>query len=784
MVAASFDPATGEACLRQISVQNSLNSHIGPVTTYDHNSHVIETLRVKPAPSGADFIIAGAHETNPERGDFVAILYSGKIDRCGIVARALSGDEMAQIAQGTVPSDPLAYWDTKSGYDDRGIGTTITDTGPDGLHAQGVNRPIRAMTGWNWKGREDSFRLDPSQYGGISFHDDALTDCNWETSLTWTPPSSLKSGVYALRVSAGERVDRLPVIIRPDKPRAKIAVQMSTFTYLAYANERLSFDAQIAQAIVGHTPVISADDIEYNKLEEFGLSTYDHHSDGAGVCYSSWKRPIINLRPGYRMAGMTFPWALPADLSLLWWLEHAGYDYDVITDHDVHREGKDALAPYKTVINVTHPEYYSEGMLDATEEYLMGGGRMMYLGGNGYYWVTNACPDDPACIEARKLDVGSRAWQAEPGEGYLATSGERSGLWRSRGRAPQKLVGHGFTAEGMDRSEPFERMPDSFHKRVAWISDGIGDEELIGDFGLALGGAAGVELSHTIGFDCAWYGWAQVKQEGVEIHANSTLNLPEGYYDRRREISQHDLLAANILEHPGRAVSYDRFGTWQNDGMVALADQYGLHKMATAMHSRPGRIASFYLSGYRSAKVARSWSASELEFLQCAVDQLSAAMRLSAVEVSEGGRPDSVSIFVNEDGVGILGLQNLQAQLSDLWPDWTGDRLPRHLRELIGEPGEHILVDRNLVVRCEAAVGLNEMGLWKFTLQPITKFDLLTNREREVAHILAGGKSYKETARLLGVAPATIRNQTQSIYAKLDVGNRANLAAVVKGSIR
>lgn len=494
LVAASYDPATGEARLRQISVQNSWNSHIGPVVPYDHNSHVVEKLRARPAPSGQDFLIAGAHESNPERGDFVSMLYNGKIDRPGLVSRALSAEEMAQIAIGTPPADPLAYWDTTAGYDDRGIGPMIEDTGPNQRNATGVNRPVRAMTGWNWRGREDSFRLDPSQYGGVAFHDDALTDCNWAPSLRWTPPVSLKSGVYALRVRAGGKVDRIPVILRPDTPRAKIAVQMSTFTYLAYANEHLSFDAQIAQAIVAHTPVISADDIEYNKLQEFGLSTYDHHSDGAGVCYSTWKRPIINIRPGYRMAGMTFPWALPADLSLLWWLEHAGYDYDLITDHDVDREGTAALSPYKTVINVTHPEYYSEGMLDATETYLQGGGRMMYLGGNGYYWVTAACPDDPACIEVRKLDVGSRAWQAEAGEGYLASTGERSGLWRSRGRAPQKLVGLGFTTEGMDRSEPFERMPDSFHKRVAWIFEGIGDEELIGDFGLALGGAAGVEL--------------------------------------------------------------------------------------------------------------------------------------------------------------------------------------------------------------------------------------------------------------------------------------------------
>jgi DNA-binding NarL/FixJ family response regulator len=44
---------------------------------------------------------------------------------------------------------------------------------------------------------------------------------------------------------------------------------------------------------------------------------------------------------------------------------------------------------------------------------------------------------------------------------------------------------------------------------------------------------------------------------------------------------------------------------------------------------------------------------------------------------------------------------------------------------------------------------------------------------------LSDGKSHKEVARLLGLAPATVRNQTQSIYAKLGVDNRANLAAMV-----
>ena len=70
-------------------------------------------------------------------------------------------------------------------------------------------------------------------------------------------------------------------------------------------------------------------------------------------------------------------------------------------------------------------------------------------------------------MEVRKLEAGSRAWQARPGEHYLASTGERSGLWRHRGRPPQKLVGVGFTSEGMDMSVPYRRMPDSYHRAVS-----------------------------------------------------------------------------------------------------------------------------------------------------------------------------------------------------------------------------------------------------------------------------------------------------------------------------
>jgi DNA-binding NarL/FixJ family response regulator len=83
------------------------------------------------------------------------------------------------------------------------------------------------------------------------------------------------------------------------------------------------------------------------------------------------------------------------------------------------------------------------------------------------------------------------------------------------------------------------------------------------------------------------------------------------------------------------------------------------------------------------------------------------------------------------------------------------------------------------VVTVETTPRFQGMGLRRLTLRRLTRIDMLTPREREVAHALSDGHSHKEVARLLGLAPATVRNQTQAIYQKLGVDNRASLSAMI-----
>jgi N,N-dimethylformamidase len=499
-VGASFDYQTGTATLFQEGVLNRYNSLIGKVVPYDFASHVQTTFRFKHKNrEDVPFVVAGSQDFHELRGSFVNDTYAGKLDRFGICNRVLSREEMDAVCAGGRPAEDsiVAFWDTTKGYTENGIGTDVVDTGPNGLTARGINHPVRGLTGWNWSGKNDCFRLSPGEYGGIEFHREAITDCRWDVTKTMRVPKDLRSGVYAIRLKAGDGFglgeEYIVFFVRPAKPEAKLCFLVPTASYLAYANEKLSFDAQIIQPMTGQPPIISDIDIETYKHRDFGLSTYDSYEDGAGVSFSSYKRPIVNMRPKYRISSMGVPWQFPADLSIIGWLEQCGHPYDILTDEDLHQEGLRALKPYKCVVSGTHPEYVSERMLDAQEDFVAQGGRLIYMGGNGYYWCVGFYEHEPWCMEVRKLDSGMRAWAAKAGEHYLQTTGEKSGLWRNRGRAPQKLTGVGFIGEGFETSAPYRRMPDSYHRTVSWICEGI-EGEIIGDEGLAYGGAAGLEL--------------------------------------------------------------------------------------------------------------------------------------------------------------------------------------------------------------------------------------------------------------------------------------------------
>jgi N,N-dimethylformamidase len=74
--------------------------------------------------------------------------------------------------------------------------------------------------------------------------------------------------------------------------------------------------------------------------------------------------------------------------------------------------------------------------------------------------------------------------------------GALGGMWRRSRRPPQQLVGVGFTAQGAYEATYYRRTEASRDPRHAWIFEGIA-EDVIGDYGLSAGGAAGFELDRA-----------------------------------------------------------------------------------------------------------------------------------------------------------------------------------------------------------------------------------------------------------------------------------------------
>jgi N,N-dimethylformamidase len=291
----------------------------------------------------------------------------------------------------------------------------------------------------------------------------------------------------------------------------------STFTYQAYANHARSsvddayFERVAAWGAYPHNPV---------RHPGYGRSTYNRHHDGSGISFSSRHRPIMTMRPGF----MTFNDArgsglrhYPADLHLLAWMESKGFDFDIVTDEDLDDEGAGLLAPYRVVLTGSHPEYHTLGTLDALAAYTHRGGRLCYLGGNGFYWRVARDKARPHMIELRRAEGGIRTWAAEPGEYFHQTDGQLGGLWRRNRRPPQMLVGVGFSCQAAFEGVPYRRLPASHDTRFAWMFEGI-EGDVVGDYGLSGGGAAGFELDRaetTLG-----------TPDGTVILARSTELLP------------------------------------------------------------------------------------------------------------------------------------------------------------------------------------------------------------------------------------------------------------------
>lgn len=389
-----------------------------------------------------------------------------------------------------VNDDEIAAWNFEESIQSLHVKASI---GPDLVLK---NSPTRGVTGQKWNGTEFCWKHEPSHYAAIYFHEDDIYDFGWEADFELVIPQGMPSGAYFMRLEAEGHYDCIPFFVCAalGKPKADLCLLISTFTYTIYGNHARP---DFSKDWVEKTEKWNAYPHNPSHFPHYGLSTYNNHLDGSGICHASNKRVLFNFRPGFLTFGSTDCSGLrhlQADSHLITWLHRKGIDYDIITDDELDRDGFHAIKNYQAIMTGSHPEYFTESMLNALLNYRESGGNLIYLGGNGFYWRIARHLEDPSLLEIRRAEDGIRAWASEPGEYYNAFDGKYGGLWRRNARPPQKLVGVGFTAQGNFVGMPYKRT--CFDKKLDWVFEGV-HEKILGDFGLSGGGAAGFELDRV-----------------------------------------------------------------------------------------------------------------------------------------------------------------------------------------------------------------------------------------------------------------------------------------------
>jgi RNA polymerase sigma factor (sigma-70 family) len=285
--------------------------------------------------------------------------------------------------------------------------------------------------------------------------------------------------------------------------------------------------------------------------------------------------------------------------------------------------------------------------------------------------------------------------------------------------------------------------------------------------GAALLGWAARELSGRVGFDAAWIGWAEIAPGKVEIAGSTVFNLPDDYVSFWREISTEDLLAADVLASDRTSqpwAHYDRDGARHTDGMIALADRYGLRKLAVVTRPFCPMRPQLFLSAYRAGAQARRLSGRELAFIACALDHLQGMLDRA------GADPDgALRLLVDTEGRPLAGSRAALA----LWAGWSTAR---------SESFDAFMAARGFDVVAGAAPLEHGHQVSELRLVRRRLIDRFSPRERQIVELIAEGMTHKQIARRLGISPSTVRNQTAQVYRKAGVSGRAALTRAIYAS--
>ena len=282
-------------------------------------------------------------------------------------------------------------------------------------------------------------------------------------------------------------------------------------------------------------------------------------------------------------------------------------------------------------------------------------------------------------------------------------------------------------------------------------------------------------IKQVLPFDSSMWGSATTSAGGIDIHMLHLHQKSPEMLEAYEPLKHHDTAAASMFgqeqatrgfhaeswfEAPQQReffATLRRFGqenffiTSQHNSSTQFAEWITLFRADADAHCRPEEV---HLLSQLAPHVMQAQAFNRVVHLN----------RMGAASTPQRGAAiaDLRGMLYHADPAfnDILGLE---------WEGGQKHKLPAPVLQHFLQGKSHFL-GRTLVMSHHT-----EHKLLFLKVRPRCRADSLSPREHTVAKLVAKGDTYKEIARLLSRAPATVRNHIQAIYEKLGVNHVAGL---------
>jgi N,N-dimethylformamidase beta subunit-like protein len=310
--------------------------------------------------------------------------------------------------------------------------------------------------------RQPVWRAERILAGAHSTPDNASANgCDWPAALE-IPTRDWRSGYYAVTLTAGDDRHDAFLVVRPDpSDPAEIILGLSTTTWHAYndwggpslytGGTRVSFRRPFPPGfLVKPEPIGRMMQPEPDR-EAMGFRTWARAHGVSDWCGGA----------GWFTYERTFTR----------WAERNGFRVDVAVSQDLEQH-PDVLDGARLYVSAGHDEYWSWGMRDAFDAFVVGGGNAAILSGNTCFWQVRF-DEDHAGMTGFKYRADDDPVLGTPNQHHL------TGCWSDRriGRPETSTIGLTFTRGGYARyglGAPEGPGGYTVHRPEHWAFEGTG----------------------------------------------------------------------------------------------------------------------------------------------------------------------------------------------------------------------------------------------------------------------------------------------------------------------